>query len=86
VILGLLAVETPGNVAAVVVGQRDAGSGGQRDALVGGAEQNIEADAAGADVNSPALKKYGLERPDFSVKSPKRSTPARMAKSMNSCW
>ena len=33
----------------------------------------------------PALKKYGLTRPDFSVNSPKRRTPSSSARSRNSC-
>src|SRR6187549_3490895 len=35
---------------------------------------------------SPALKKYGLVRPDLSVKSPKRSTCFARIISMNSFW
>jgi hypothetical protein len=64
----------------------------QRDALVGGAEQHVEVDGrnrrwpgrrsgpaapAAPVLNRPALKKYGLTRPDFRVNSPKRSTPGR---------
>src|SRR5512135_2993233 len=34
----------------------------------------------------PALKKYGLRRPDFSVNSPKRSTPSSRQRRMKSGW
>src|SRR5512134_1325382 len=37
-------------------------------------------------LNSPALKKYGLLRPDLSVNSPKRSTPSSMQRRMKSGW
>jgi exodeoxyribonuclease-3 len=43
---GLLAIEAPGHIALVVVGQRDAGCGRQRYTLVGGAEKDIECHAA----------------------------------------
>ena len=39
---------------------------------------------AAPELNSPALKKYGLSRPDLSLKLPNFSTPSRMHKSMNS--
>src|SRR5512145_1157576 len=35
-------------------------------------------------LNRPALKKYGLLRPDFSVNSPKRSTPRSRQRRMKS--
>jgi len=47
VVLGLLAVEGDGDVAAVGFRQRDGGGRRQRDALVGGAEQHVEADPRG---------------------------------------
>jgi len=44
VILGLLAVVRPRQVAPVLFGQRDGGGRGQRDALVGRAEQHVDLD------------------------------------------
>jgi len=43
-ILGFLAVETPGQVATMLLGQRHGSGGRQRNALVGRAEQHIEVD------------------------------------------
>ena len=37
-------------------------------------------------LNRPALKKYGLLRPDFSLNSPKRSTPSSRHRRMKSGW
>lgn len=37
-------------------------------------------------LNSPALKKYGLTRPDFSLKMPNLNTPSLMHSSMKSLW
>src|SRR5262252_2929999 len=37
-------------------------------------------------LNSPALKKYGLSRPDLSVKRPKRSAARLSARSMKVSW
>src|SRR5579871_236666 len=42
--------------------------------------------AASPSLNRPALKKYGLTRPDLSVKLPKRSAVRRSASSMKANW
>jgi hypothetical protein len=41
---------------------------------------------AAPELNRPALKKYGLSRPDFNLKLPNLSTPKRVHKSMKSLW
>ncbi|MCY1559931.1 hypothetical protein D9M68_970160 [compost metagenome] len=46
VVLGFLAVEAPRGVDLMMLGQCHGGGGGQRDTLVGRAEQHIERNAA----------------------------------------
>jgi len=66
VILGLLAIECIGDIYPMLFKKCGAGDGRQRNTLVGGSEQNIEADPGidgaslarlGPSLNSPALKK-----------------------------
>src|SRR3979411_2355971 len=42
--------------------------------------------SASPSLNRPALKKYGLWRPDLSAKCPKRSASRLRARSMNVSW
>jgi hypothetical protein len=101
VILGFLAIERPGHAAMMVLGQRHGRGGRERNALVGGPEQHVELEAGARErgrvtlaehrdglavVEQPALKKYGLSRPDLSLNVPKRNAWRDIASSMKVLW
>ena len=103
VVLGFLAVEGPGQAAAVMLGQRRGRSRDQRECPCrpartacrrGDRERARTASRRSGRaprwrrpvLNSPALKKYGLLRPDFSVNSPKRRTPRSRQSWMKEVW
>jgi hypothetical protein len=58
-ILGFLAIEGPGHAAMVVLGQRHRGGGGERNSLVGRAEQHVELKARARERGGVALAEHG---------------------------
>jgi hypothetical protein len=96
VILRLFAVECEWHVAVVLGCECCCRRGHERYPFVCGAKQHVVAEPRGLQGRrittterrdgfaKPALKKYGLMRPDFNLNSPKRSASRRMARAKNS--
>ncbi|ORM87113.1 hypothetical protein HA44_01935 [Mixta gaviniae] len=98
-ILRLFTVKAVRYIALVMVGERDGGRGGDRNAFIGRAEQQIEVNAGinqrlrvkaaqqrqiASGVEQARIKEIGLLRPDFRVNSPNFSTCLFKANSIKS--